>query len=83
MKNQKKKVVITRPSFLLILFLAAVILHNLISGLLGIEEPVFFFLALLLGLCLVISVIYDVVFSIVEAIIAGRKAKRPKGKKKL
>jgi len=46
----------------IISFIAAVILHNLVSALLGMEEPVFFILAnVIIPLYLLICIIYTII----------------------
>ena len=42
------------------------ILHNIISGFLGVEEPVFFILFFVLALGFVISVIYNTILYIIK-----------------
>ncbi len=50
--------------WIILAWFAAVILHNLVSALLGIEEAVFFIIAvIILPLYLIISVIYSLVKS--------------------
>jgi hypothetical protein len=56
MKKQIKKSLL-----LLGLAVGAAVLHNVIFGLFGIEEPVFFTLSLLLFLALVVSVFYNII----------------------
>lgn len=51
----------TAPLWLAALFVISSILHNLVSAALGIEEPVFFMIAMLSALAFVVSVIYLIV----------------------
>jgi uncharacterized BrkB/YihY/UPF0761 family membrane protein len=56
-----------------------IILHNLISGLLGIEEPLFFLLSLLSAFALPLAIFYVFIALILSVI---SKIPRPKQKRK-
>ena len=62
-----------RFALILLAFLIFVILHNLVSALLGIEEPVFFTIAVpIIPVYLIISIVYSLIYHI--------KNKRKRGK---
>ena len=52
-----------RLAFIAVIWMICVVLHNIISGLLNIEEPVFFILAVIvIPIYLIISLIYSAFF---------------------
>jgi len=56
-----------------------IVLHNFVSGLLRIEEPLFFFLALFSAFAIPLAVFYVILAGIITVL---KKIPRPKRKKK-
>jgi uncharacterized BrkB/YihY/UPF0761 family membrane protein len=64
---------------LFLLLPVSIVLHNFVSGLLGIEEPIFFFLALFSAFAIPLAFIYVILAGIITVF---KKIPRPKRKKK-
>lgn len=58
--------------WLVVLFFIAVVAHNAIYGVFGVEEPVFFFTALIVAVLFIISLIYNS-FKIIKEFLEGKR----------